>query len=157
VGEVWLGDIEDYSFSCGARISPLPALCRPIIGRGLVPLYALSPAAYQRIVDDLVNLVGAVLGDVQQRGGQGLAQAVASDASTVLVEDDKDIAARVQAIAPQGPPPSAARRILGQRCRFLVQDKHRRPPASGQQVQANPGAISSMHGACATILSTLNI
>ena len=45
----------------------------PIIDRDLVPLYDLSPAAYQRIVNDLVNLVGAVLGYVQERGGQGLA------------------------------------------------------------------------------------
>ncbi|HQY93981.1 hypothetical protein [Caldilinea sp.] len=40
---------------------------RSIIDWNLIPLYALPPAAYQRIVNDLVNLVGAVLGDVQQR------------------------------------------------------------------------------------------
>ncbi|MBK8796899.1 MAG: hypothetical protein IPM07_11305 [Anaerolineales bacterium] len=36
---------------------------RSIIDWNLIPLYALPPAAYQRIVNDLVNLVGAVLGD----------------------------------------------------------------------------------------------
>jgi hypothetical protein len=51
----------------------------------LVPLYDLTPAAYQCIVNDLVNLVGAVLGDVQQRGGQGLAQTVAGEAGAILM------------------------------------------------------------------------
>jgi hypothetical protein len=41
--------------------------------------------SYQRIVNDLVNQVAAVLGDVQQRGEQGLAQAVASDAGAIVV------------------------------------------------------------------------
>lgn len=72
---------------------------RPIIDRDLVPLYDLSPAAYQRIVNDLVNLVGAVLGYVQQRGEQGLAQAVASDAGAILMGYDEDVAERVQEVA----------------------------------------------------------
>jgi hypothetical protein len=59
---------------------------RPIIDRDLVPLYDLTPEDYQRIVNDLVNLVGAVLGYVQERGGQGLAQAVASDSSAILMD-----------------------------------------------------------------------
>jgi len=71
----------------------------PIIDRDLVPLYDLTPAAYQRIVNDLVNLVGAVLGYVQQRGGQGLAQAVASDAGTILMNYDEDVAEKVKAMA----------------------------------------------------------
>ena len=71
----------------------------PIIDRDLVPLYDLPPAAYQRIVNDLVNLVGAVLGYVQQRGGQGLAQAVASDAGTILMNYDEDVAEKVKAMA----------------------------------------------------------
>ncbi|MFM7175325.1 MAG: hypothetical protein ACKO4U_20060 [Caldilinea sp.] len=68
----------------------------PIIDRDLVPLYDLSPAAYQRIVNDLVNLVAAVLGYVQQRGEPGLAQAVASDAGAILIGYDEDVAERVQ-------------------------------------------------------------
>ena len=62
----------------------------------VVPLYDLSPAAYQRVVNDLVNLVGAVLGYVQQRGGQGLAQAVAAEAGAILMGYDEDVAERVQ-------------------------------------------------------------
>ncbi len=105
---------------------------RPIIDRDLVPLYDLAPAAYQRIVNDLVNLVGAVLGYMQQHGGQGLAQAVASDAGAILMGYDEDVAERVQAIVAQMPQPADARRIPGQRCRRVVQYKHRRPPASGE-------------------------
>ena len=101
---------------------------RPIIDRDLVPLYDLSPAAYQRIVNDLVNLVGAVLGYVQQHGGQGLAQAVASDASTILMGYDEDVAKRVQAIVAQGSPSSDAHRMSAQHCRRPMQYKHRRPP-----------------------------
>jgi hypothetical protein len=101
---------------------------RPIIDRDLVPLYDLSTAAYQRIVNDLVNLVGAVLGYVQQRGGQGLAQAVAGEAGAILMGYDDDVAERVQAIVAQGPPPVDARRIPGQRCRRPGQYKHRWPP-----------------------------
>jgi len=41
--------------------------------------------SYQRIVNDLVNLVGAVLGNVQQRGAQSLAQAVAAEAGAIEV------------------------------------------------------------------------
>ncbi len=104
---------------------------RPIIDRDLVPLYDLTPAAYQRIVNDLVNLVGAVLGYVQQRGGQGLAQAVASDARASLMGYDEDVAERVQAIATQGLQPADARRILRRRCQRAVQYKHRRPPTAG--------------------------
>ena len=75
---------------------------RPIIDRDLVPLYDLTPAAYQRIVNDRVNLVGAVLGYVQQRGRQSLAQAVASDARAILIGYDEDVAKRVPAIAAHG-------------------------------------------------------
>lgn len=71
---------------------------RPIVDRDLAPLYDLTRAAYQRIVNDLVNLVGAVLGHGQQHGGQGLTQAVAGDASAILMGYDEDVAERVQAI-----------------------------------------------------------
>lgn len=107
---------------------------RPIIDRNLVPLYDLSPAAYQRIVNDLVNLVGAVLGYVQQRGEQGLAQAVAAEAGAILMGYDEDVAERVQAIAAQGPSPMGARRIPGQHCRRPVQYKHRPPPAGDREL-----------------------
>ena len=103
---------------------------RPIIDRDLVPLYDLTPAAYQHIVNDLVNLVGAVLGYVRQHGGQGLAQAVAGEAGAILMGYDEDVAERVQAIVSQGPPGADARRVSGQRCRHLVQYEHRRPPTA---------------------------
>jgi hypothetical protein len=103
---------------------------RPIIDRDLVPLYDLSPAAYQRVVNDLVNLVGAVLGYVQQHGGQGLAQAVAAEAGAILMGYDEDVAERMQAVAVQEPPPAIARRIPEQRCRRVVQYGHRRPPTA---------------------------
>jgi hypothetical protein len=101
---------------------------RPIIDRDLVPLYDLSPAAYQRIVNDLVNLVGAVLGYVQQRGEQGLAQAVAGEAGAILMGYDEDVAERVQAIGVTRPGENVPEmrqqpRWCSARCRC------RRPPA----------------------------
>ena len=72
---------------------------RPIIDRDLVPLYNLPPEAYQRIVNDLVNLVAAVLGYVQARGEPGLAQAVAAEAGAILTGYDEDVAERVQELA----------------------------------------------------------
>jgi hypothetical protein len=107
---------------------------RPIIDRDLVPLYDLSPAAYQRIVNDLVNLVGAVLGYVQQHGGQGLAQAVAGEAGAILKGYDEDVAERVQAIVAHESPTTDPRHIPGQRCRRPVQYKHRRPPAPDREL-----------------------
>ncbi|MFZ4850111.1 MAG: hypothetical protein ACOYL7_13360 [Caldilinea sp.] len=50
----------------------------------VVPLYDLSPAAYQCIVNDLVNLVGTVLGYVQEHSGQGMAEAVAGEDCAIL-------------------------------------------------------------------------
>ncbi|MFZ4850856.1 MAG: hypothetical protein ACOYL7_17180 [Caldilinea sp.] len=47
---------------------------------------------------------------------------------------DEDVAERVQAIVAQMPQPADARRIPGQRCRRVVQYKHRRPPASGKSL-----------------------
>lgn len=102
---------------------------RPIIDRDLVPLYDLPPAAYQRIVNDLVNLVGAVLGYVQARGEQGLAQAVASDAGAILMGYDADVAERVEGIVSQVlPPTDHKRRTWGQCCRRMVHYRRPRPP-----------------------------
>lgn len=57
--------------------------------------------------------MGAVLGYVQQRGGQGLAQAVAAEAGAILMGYDEDVAERVQAIAMQGPPAADWRHLPG--------------------------------------------
>lgn len=102
---------------------------RPIIDRDLVPLYDLTPAAYQCIVNDLVNLVGAVLGYVQARGKQGLAQAVASDAGAILMGYDADVAERVEGIVSQVlPPTDHKRRTWGQCCQRVVHCRRPRPP-----------------------------
>ncbi|MFZ1769523.1 MAG: hypothetical protein WAU00_10015 [Caldilinea sp.] len=67
---------------------------RSIIDWNLIPLYALPPAAYRRIVNDPVNLVTAVLGDVQARSEPSLAQAVAAEAGTILMGYGEDVSAR---------------------------------------------------------------
>lgn len=55
----------------------------PLIDRDLVPLNALSPQDHQRIVNDLVTLVGAVLGCLQH--SPSLAKALAAEVSAGLV------------------------------------------------------------------------
>src|SRR6266508_2415749 len=74
--------------------SPLRSefLAQPIFDVDLEPLYALSEPQYQAVINQLSNLVVAIIAHLQGNGQSALAEQIAGHAHEILVNYDEDIA-----------------------------------------------------------------
>ena len=63
----------------------------PQLRSDLSPLYDLTPADYNRIVNELTNLLAAVSHLLQETGNETLAQALVHSATEILCDYDPDV------------------------------------------------------------------
>lgn len=71
-------------------------LAQPAFDVDLEPLYALTEPQYQAVINQLANLVVAILGHLQGQGEHELARSIALSAHGILVNYDEDMAEHVQ-------------------------------------------------------------
>ena len=71
-------------------------LAHPAFDGDLEPLYALSELQYQAVINQLSNLMVAILGHLQREGEHDLVRSIAGAAHGILVNYDEDIAEYVQ-------------------------------------------------------------
>ena len=71
-------------------------LAQPAFDVDLEPLYALTEPQYQTVINQLSNLVVAILEHLQRQGEHELAHSIALAAHGILVNYDEDIAEHVQ-------------------------------------------------------------
>lgn len=67
-------------------------LAHPTFSPDLAPMYALTEQQYQMIINNLANLVVALIEELQQAGNAHLALLIAEHAHTILLDYDDDIA-----------------------------------------------------------------
>lgn len=63
----------------------------PQLRSDLAPLYDLKPADYNRIVNQLTNLLAAASHLLQETGNEALAQALVNSATEILCDYDPDV------------------------------------------------------------------
>jgi hypothetical protein len=71
-------------------------LGQPAFDVDLEPLYALSEAQYQTVINQLSNLVVAIIRHVQQTDNPEFARLIAGRAQEILLDYDEDVAERVR-------------------------------------------------------------
>jgi hypothetical protein len=71
-------------------------LAQPIFDVDLEPLYALSEPQYQAVINQLSNLVVAIVAHLQENEQSELAELIAGHAHAILVNYDEDIAEHIQ-------------------------------------------------------------
>lgn len=64
----------------------------PQLRSDLAPLYDLKPEDYNRIVNELTNLLVAATYLIKESGGEALAQAITDRAAELLRDYDDDVA-----------------------------------------------------------------
>ena len=63
----------------------------PQLRGDLIPLYDLTPADYNRIVNELTNLLAVASHLLQETGNEALAQALINSATEILCDYDPDV------------------------------------------------------------------
>jgi len=71
-------------------------LAHPAFDVDLESLYALTEPQYQAVINQLSNLVVAIIGHLQGQGEHELAHSIALTAHGILVNYDEDMAEHVQ-------------------------------------------------------------
>ncbi len=74
-------------------------LAQPAFDADLEPLYALTEPQYQAVINQLSNLVVAIIAHLQENGQPEFAQQITGHAHRILLEYDEDVAEHVRWVA----------------------------------------------------------